>query len=168
MFYNSLCLFVVCTSNGVHFYLSLSCWEKLILSCVSMKLLKTSIMRFLFCLCMFLSLSVSELHCDIGYMAVYIDLLCFTSRLDNPPAIITCFNRTLSTHVFLSWVCAQFDFFVCLGFWWVCHAFLCFFVFSKWWKVHEWQIEVLYTYKKNNMNNASIYSLQELRTISEV
>lgn len=72
-------------------------------------------MRFLFCLCMFLSLSVSELHCDIGYMAVYIDLLCFTSRLDNPPAIITCFNRTFSTHVFLSWVRAQFDFFCMSG-----------------------------------------------------
>lgn len=47
--------------------------------------------------------------------------------------------------------------FVGLGFWWVCHAFFCFFVFSKWWKVQEWQIEVLYAYKKNNMNNASIY-----------
>jgi len=74
MFYNSPCLFVVCTSNGVHFYLSLSHREKLILSCVSMKLLKTAVMTFLFCLCVFLSLS--ELHCDIGYMATHIDLLC--------------------------------------------------------------------------------------------
>lgn len=44
-----------------------------------------------------LSLSLTELHCDISYIATYIDLLCFTRRLDNPSAIITCFNTKLTT-----------------------------------------------------------------------
>lgn len=101
------------------------------------------------------SLSLSELHCDIGYMAGYIDLLCFTSCLTKLPAVKSCFTKTFVPMFSLAGSTRGLIF-VGLGFWCVCHTSFCFLVFSKWWKLPEWQLVGLYTYKRNNMHNASI------------
>lgn len=94
--YNSPCLFLVCTSNGVHFYLSITCWENLILSCVSMTLLKSFNHEIPLPLYMFLSFSLSAAlwHWLFGRIH-WFDLLCFTSWLADPPAIKSCFTKTL-------------------------------------------------------------------------
>lgn len=150
-------------------FICLSHWEKLNLSCVSMKLLKTSIARLLFCFCMFLSLFLCQ-SCTVT-LAIWQHTLMLgsffvfvlMSWLDNPAAIITCLDGKLITLFFLSGSPLSLIF-VHIGFWWdafstsrACYASFCFFVFRKWWKVQEWQLEVLYAYKKDNMNNVSMH-----------
>ena len=117
---------------------------------------------------LYVSVSLSELHCDISYMAAYIDVLSFPSRLDNPPAIITCFNRKFSTHVFLSWVPARFDFCrsrILMGM----PCFLLFLLVNG--EKFKSDSLKLYTHTKRTTWTMPAYtcpSLQELRNISEV
>lgn len=68
MFYNSLCLFVVCSSNGVHFYLSLLLRETEFIMYFNeaIKNFNHEIPLLLLYVCYSL---LSELHSDNGYMS---------------------------------------------------------------------------------------------------
>lgn len=74
MFDNSPCLFVVCTSNGVHFYLPLPLRETEFVVCFNEAIKNFNRETPLLLLYVSLSLPLSELHCDIGYMAAYFDV----------------------------------------------------------------------------------------------
>lgn len=103
-------------------------------------------------------LSLLELLCDIAYMAGYIHFICFPSWLANPPAMKSCFTKTLVPMFSLAGFTGGLTS-VGLGFLCVCHTSFCFFVFSKWSNLQEWQLGGLYTYKRSNMSHASILLL---------
>jgi len=108
MFYNCLCLFVVCTSNGVHFYLPLPRRETEFVACFNeaiknfnretpLLLLYVSLFLFL-CQSCTVALVIWQHALMLGSFFVFV----FMSWLDNPATIITCLDGELITMFFLS------------------------------------------------------------------